>query len=301
LTPINPRLEQAEIQLDERLYRVEVSRQVVQPPEHPRLVVVAYQPNRLAREILAVCLRSLQRFTPEPHELWVIDNHSPGEEAAWLLQEPGLNVILNRTEPLPPGKRGWWREWPAFQRQQQWGSYANAIALELAARLVDPGAHYLMPLHMDTLAACRGWLGYLSSKLDRDVRAAGVLLHKDRIPEGVLHVLGYMVDFRLFQELNLDFFPELPALDVGDRVSLALRRAGYEVFGCRNTYNQPELADEIPDSSPWKNIKVFRALDDENQVIFLHLGRGVRRSTGEHRRGLRPEEWISFAHQYLLS
>jgi hypothetical protein len=299
--PSKPPLQQAKIQLEDRLYQVEISRQVEQPLEHPRLVVVAYQPNRLARELLTVCLRSLQRFTPEPHELWVIDNHSPGGVGNWLLQEPGINVILNRTEPLPPGKRGFWREWPAFQRQQQWGSYANAVALELAARLVDPGAQYLMPLHMDTLAACRGWLSYLMSKLDRKLRAAGVLLHKDRVPEGVLHVLGYVVDFRLFQELNLDFYPDLPALDVGDRVSLVLRRAGYEVFGCRNTYNQPELADEIPDSSPCKKIKVFRALDEEYRVIFMHLGRGVRRSTGEHRRGLRPEEWISFANQYLLS
>ncbi len=294
-------LQQHEIALDGRAYRVEVLRRAALPAEHPRLVVVAYQPNPLARALLAACLRSLQRFTPEPHELWVVDNHSPGGAWEWLLEEPGLNLILNRSEPLPPGKRAFWREWPVFQRQQRSGSYANAAALELAARVIEPEARYLMPLHMDTLACRSGWLGYLQAQLSERVRAAGVLLHKDRVPEGVLHVLGYLVDFRLFQELGLDFWPRLPALDAGDRVSVGLRAAGYEVFGCRNTYNQPELAAAIPPGSPGKELPVFRALDDQNRVIFMHLSRGVRRTTGEHRRGLSPQEWIDFACQKLLA
>lgn len=296
-----PQLRQSNLEIDGREYFVEISRRVEQPLEAPRLVIVAYQPNSMAREILTICLRSIRRYTPEPHEIWVVDNHSPAGGGEWLLDEPDLNVIMNRTEPIPPEKRSFWREWPIFQRQQQWGSYSNAVGLELAARFVDPGSQYLMPIHMDTLACKTGWLSFLMSKMDPRVRASGVLLHKARVPEGVLHVLGYIVDFQLFRYLNLDFWPALPELDVGDRVSLGLRAAGYEVYGCRETLNQLELEAVIPDSSPCKHLKVFRALDDDNQVIFMHLARGVRRTTGEHRRGLQPQEWIDFACRYILS
>lgn len=294
-------LQPVTVQLDRQAYQLQVLRRTHQPPEHPRLVVVAYQPNPLAQGLLEVCLRAVQRYTPEPHELWVVDNCSPAARTRWLLDLPGANLVLNRTAPLPLEWRRSWKRWLPAPRQPKVGSYANAVGLELAARLVDPGSAVLLPLHMDTLPCHPGWLSFLHSKLDDRTRAAGVHLHRLRVPEGVLHVLGFLVDFQLFRQLGLDFFPHLPELDVGDRVTLALRQAGYAVYACRNTFNQPELAGAIPAASPAKNFTVFRALDDQDQVIFLHLGRGVRKTTGDHRRGVTPQEWIQFANRYLLA
>jgi len=34
-------------------------------------------------------------------------------------------------------------------------------------------------------------------------------------------------------------------------------------------------------------------------VIFLHLGRGVLKSSGDHRSGVSPREWLRFAHEHL--
>jgi hypothetical protein len=287
------------LDLDGRGYDVEIYRRVICGEDAPRIVVVSYQQNHTARELLRVCIRAVKAFTPEEHELWVIDNNSPRQNLAWLLDRSDINLALNRTEPLPPEARVNGVNEASAATQGAWGSYANAIGLEIAVRLVDRHVGFFMSLHMDALPCRAGWLTFLRSKIVGNVRAAGVRLDRTRTPDGVLHVLGYMVDFREFKRLNLDFFPELPGLDVGDRVTIKLREAGYQVFACPNTVWQPELASQIPSSSPFRELHVDRAFDDEGDLIFLHLGRGVRRSSGLHSKGTSAEEWICEIDKYL--
>lgn len=275
--------------------------QPVRLDEHaPRLVVVAHQGTETAEQLLRVCIDTVRRFTPEPHELWVVDNNSPVRPAEELLKEADINVILNRTEPLPseartgdPGARP--------TTQLAWGSYANAIGLELALRCIDPLSTHVMAMHMDVMPCRQGWLSFLRSKIADRTAAAGVRLDRTRTSDGVLHVLGYMVDYQVFRGLGLDFFPDLPTYDVGDLVTVRLRAAGYRVFACRNTLWEPELAMILPEDPPLRDFSVDRALDDDGNPIFLHLGRGVRRARGEPVKGVDVQDWIRFAREHLLA
>ncbi len=287
--------------IDDREYTVEVYRRVIQEHDAPRIVVVSYQQNPTAAELLRICIRSIQAFTPEKHELWIVDNNSPRENLDWLMDWPDINLMLNRTEPLPTEARHHGNGNHAEASQSNWGSYANAVGLEIAVRLMDKDVRFLMTLHMDALPCRSGWLPFLKSKIRGKIGAAGVRLDKSRVAAGVLHVLGYMIDFQLFRKLKLDFFPDLPALDVGDQVTVKLREAGYQVFACPNTIWQPDLALNIPASSPFRELHVDRAFDDEGNLIFLHLGRGVRRSSGLHRKGISTEEWIRVVEKELNS
>jgi len=300
LLQVNHHLRKARLRVDGRTYTVQALRRVALPEQAPRLIIVAYQPNALAQDILRVCIQAIRRYTSEPHELWVVDNNSPRGNVEWLLQWSDINIVLNHTEPITREQRGLWSRLKGKPSQRNRDSYANAVALELAVRLIDPQSHYLMTLHMDTLPCRAGWLSFLQSKIGDGIAAAGVRMDKIRTPEGVLHVLGYLVDFQLFRRLNLDFLPQLPRYDVGDRVTVALREAGYDVCACPNTLWEPQLVDTIPSSSPLRHLQVDRSFDDGN-VIFLHLGRGVRKSSGDHHTGTTPEEWIGFAEAQLLS
>lgn len=292
-------MQKQKFSIDGRSYNVIIRRKVIKSVDAPRLTIVAYQPNEQAQNVLRVCIQAIQRYTPEPHELLVVDNNSPWSNVKWLLRWPGLNVVLNRTEPVPREHRGIRARLKGKPNQQNRGSYANAVALELAVRLIKPQSHYLMALHMDTMPCRTGWLSFLQSKLCDGIGAAGVRMDRVRTPEGVLHVLGYLVDFQLFRRLNLDFLPQLPQHDVGDRVTTALRAAGYDVFACPNTLWEPQLVETIPLSSPLRHLHVDRSFDDEGNVIFLHLGRGVRKSSGDHKTGTTPEEWDRFAEEHL--
>jgi hypothetical protein len=281
-------------------YEVAVYRRVTLPPEAPRIVMVSSVDNPAALGLLTTCLTAVQHFTPEPHELWVVDNNSDVSFIEGLADWPDLNLALSRTEPVEPPARAVPGAAFTHGSQQQWGSYANAVALEIAAHLIDPDTRYLMTMHMDSAPCRRGWLSYLLSKLDDRVRAAGVRMDRSRVPAGVLHVLGYVVDFRLFRQLGLDFWPDLPGLDVGDRVTVALRQAGYDVFVCRNTLWEPELANRIPSYHLLRWLAVDRSLDDNDDVVFLHLGRGVRKASGIHRKGTLIDDYCEVLDRLMV-
>lgn len=300
LTHISKHLFQTRLTLEEHTYRLWVIQQSARPADVPRLVVVSRLPNQTAQAILQVCIETIQHYTPEPHELWIVDNHSPWRYLLPLLRYPNINIIANRTEPLPPGDRRWLARLRPRRNQQTRGSYANAIALEIALRLIHPQSRYLMTLHMDTMPCRTGWLSYLQSQISGNIAAAGVRLDRGRTPAGVLHVLGYMVDLQVFRRYSLDFFPHLPQYDVGDRVTVGLRAAGYDVFACPNSLHDPDIIASLPPASPFCTLQVDRSFDDQGNVIFLHLGRGVRKTTGDHTGGTTPAAWVSFAREHLL-
>jgi hypothetical protein len=284
-------------------YQVEWMRKVTAPLDAPRLAVVAYLPNPAARGLLQCCIDSIRRLTATPYELWVVDNGSPPSQIAGLLELPRVNVALNHTTPVPPEERSAPRRLLhrlSGRDQTAWGSYANAIGLEIAARLIDPASRYLMTLHMDTVACHPLWLAYLVGKLDGRVKAAGVRLERGRVPEGVLHVLGMVMDYAVVRELGLDFFPQLPAYDVGDRITVGLRAAGYEVFACPNTFTDPAVAAGIAPDSPFAGLAVDRALDDAGNVIFMHLGRGLRKAADRQSRGVSAAEWVDLVQHHLV-
>lgn len=294
-----PREERRVIEADGRRWPVRVLRRSERPPEAPRLVIVGFMPNAAAEAICRACVAGVRRFTDTPHELWVVDNGSPRRHAAWLREDGELNVILNPRRPAPGGILTRCRIAPSNEPAWRHGSYANGIALELAARIIAPDTHRMMTLHMDTFPCRRGWLAHLASKLDDRVRVAGV--RRDTARGEVIHCLGMLFDFTLFGPLGLTFMPDLPRNDVGDRITHALRDAGYGLYACRNTHSDPAVARAIPPDDPAREAPVDRALDDEGHVIFLHLGRGVEKSMGADRRGGRfgPDDWLRLTARLL--
>ena len=293
-------LEQDRYRVDGRKYELYVMRRVNLPAEAPRLIVVSYQPNRLASAVVRTCIQAIQQLTPEPHELWVVDNNSPRRNCEWLLRWPNLNVALNRTEPVVHEKRGLMKMIKHGEKQWRWGSYANAVGLELGIRCISRNTHHIMTLHMDTMPCREGWLSFLRSRLTDRVVAAGVRMDRTRNPEGILHVLGCLVDFQLFRKLGLNFFPKLPEYDVGDLITVQLRRFGYRVFACSNSLWEPHLVEEKLKGSFLEHLTVDRSFDHEGNVIFLHLGRSIRKSQGMGEGCAGAKEWIAFAQKHVL-
>jgi len=47
---------------------------------------------------------------------------------------------------------------------------------------------------------------------------------------------------------------------------------------------QKQLNDDIPDDSPFKNLIMDRAFDDEGDIFHVHLGRGTLKSLGTYKK-----------------
>ena len=279
-----------------RHWTVRIRRSVRREPSAPRLVIVGFQPNATAKRILALSVASIRRHTPEAHELWVVDNGSPAQYLRWMVARNDLNLVLNATNPQPPR-----RLWDRLRRRPSLyaGSYANAVALELAARAISPDADLMMSLHMDTMACRTGWLDYLRRHLDRHTRCVGVRMN--RRPVTAVHVLGMLFDFSLYARLGLSFAHDMPRHDVGDGISLGLQRAGYGLWACRNTHIDPPLVETLPRTSPFRGLAVDRALDDDGAVVFVHLGRAIAQTRGHaHGRRVTPEQWLDFGRKVVL-
>ncbi len=249
-----------------------------------KLVIVSYLPNKKTIPLLKICIESILKFTETPYELWIVDNNSPIRNLKWLFEYDNINLILNRTSP------------------KEKGSYANAIGLEIATKVIDPDTKYFMTLHQDTAVCKRGWLKYMLSKFDNNIRAVGVRENKRKSREGLLHVLGYIIDYQLYKKLNLSFMPELPNIDVGDNAIISLKKAGYEVFAAPNTIWDKGLIDKIPDHSYLKHLNADRSFDDEGDVFFLHLGRGVKKALrkGKSNTDKSIKKWINTLNENLF-
>jgi hypothetical protein len=286
---------QEKVLIDGRVYNITVIRKTCADLSAPRLVIPAYQPNSKAKEILRVCIEGIQRYTDKgTYELWVVDNNSPRNNAEWLVDQPGINLVLSRTKPVPRERRGLRTPLSFLISQEAWGSYANAVGLELGRSAIDPDSRYLMTLHMDTTPFHTNWLEYLKSQIHGKTVAAGVCLEKNRTPEGVLHILGAMIDFQRLKEERLDFMPHLPNYDVGDEITVGFRRAGYDVFACRNTYENPEYSENIPPYFLARSLNVMRVFDDEWNVIFMHLARGLPKASDRYPgRTTSVDDWIN--------
>jgi len=197
-----------------------------------------------------------------------------------------INIAYIRTDPKEGG-----------------GSYANAIALEVATKLIDPGTKYFMSLHEDTVVCRYGWLKYMLSKFDHKTKAAGFRLTKARVLDGVLHVCGYMVDFQFFKKNNLSFLPQLPDLDVGDKVIFEIKRSGFKIFSTPNTFDDAGLAELIPETLAARDLNVTRSFNDKNEIIYMHLGRGVPKAekTYRNQKKCSLEEWSEYIRGKLFS
>lgn len=305
--------------IDGCTYEVEVVKRVHLNETATRIIIPTFIMNETAKDMVRVCVESIQKFTVEDVEIWLVDNNSAQSYVNWLKQfNPKINLVLNRTEPInpfrkPPGITHKLRNMLKSNQhypQMQDGSYANAIGLELGCHCIPPSTQTIFTMHYDTLVTKRGWLRYMKSRLTEKVRA--VAFRSDKIRIQALHVAGLLLDFTLFEPLQMSFLPnmrrerhpDLPEYDVGDGLTLQLRANSFDTFAIANTFNNPQFSRWIPAHHPLSQMLVCDVcFNDDREVIYMHLGRGTEKSTKKHKQTsgkVYPEQWIAFAEENLL-
>jgi glycosyltransferase involved in cell wall biosynthesis len=270
--------------IDDRNVKYYYNVRVKEAPKCPKILIVSYQPNWQAQELVRACIESIKKFTEKPYEIWIIDDFSPLDKIRWMAELDWINTAFVRTEP------------------KTIGSYGHGVTMEVGAHLIDKETEYVVALHSDTVVCRNGWLTYLMSKLDDKVRASGFRFTTERVPEGILHVCGYLIDFQLYKKFNLSFMPKLPGYDTGDEIIHVFLKNGYGIFAARNTFDNPELINIIPEDDPVYNINSTRAFNDEGEIVYMHLGRGIRKTEGAYGDAKRTtsEDWITYVRKYLF-
>ncbi len=299
------------IVIDDQNYKVDIYQRVKCPPHVVRILIPAYMPNKTAAELTRVCCESIAHLTREEFELWVVDNRSPAKFRRWLYEYPFINIIRNTTEPINPFlQRKIKRNIFGGKRitQQNDGSYANAIGLELGIRCIAQDSRYVFVMHSDTAVVRSNWLSFLMSKIDEHVKLAA--FRKDTARIHALHIGGMLIDYDTYKTCKMSFLPnmrrerhpDLPEYDVGDQLTIKVQEAGYGTFVSRNSFNSPELGNDLAEDDPLRQVNVDKCFDDEGNIFFMHLGRGIPRSISSFDKSgkMSAQEWISFIEEHIL-
>ena len=273
------------VEIEGKSYFYEVPSKIDVPEDAVHIV----QPCHNSIELTKLSIECIKRYTDCHYVLWIVDNCSDSNTRKFLSRLDGVNVIFNRTKigsSLP------WRRTPYI------GSRSNAIALELAAHVIND-CKYMFVMHNDCVPVNLGWLEFLKSKINKDVRIAGVSQDKTRIC--AVHQSGFIFDFELYKKLGLSFMPRMPEYDVGDGITLGLLANGYNSFVCKNTFNNPEMLCYL-DEGFLKQYIFDKSFNDDNELIYMHMGRGSNRWRDFFLKDgrVRKKEWIEYVREQYL-
>jgi hypothetical protein len=177
------------------------------------------------------------------------------------------------------------------------GSFANAYGLELGKEQCKDD--YTFVCHSDICVTSPAFFSELQSKVEEGYQLIGMSYDSTRI--NAVHISGLLVKTKILKES--DTMPQLPEIDVGDRITENCRNANipYFVFPC--TFNDPELVESI--NEPFKSLGatcgVDRTLDSDNNIMYMHLGRGTTKQQGRYYKSgkISHDQWLSICNEAL--
>jgi len=183
------------------------------------------------------------------------------------------------------------------------GSSQNASSIEISKEHIKDD--FVFAAHCDVCVTSESFYHTLFKKIE-EYELIGPLFDVCEERIGALHVSGLFMRTELMKKV--DFFPrridENNRMDVGDAATLYCRQNNLKHLCLPNTYNYPDLAKKIVDDN-FRNFKVTRCLDDDNNVIFMHMGRGIPKTIGTYQKA-GPErvylkDWVKFCEGIVLS
>ena len=177
------------------------------------------------------------------------------------------------------------------------GSEANAEALVVGLGVIDTEFCFLC--HCDTCVTSSLFYDEMFKKVEDDYKMIGTGTDNTRIK--ACHISGVFVETKIAKTVNM--FPiyedNKMIMDVGDDITKYCR--DHKVKHCClentfNSFNEKKLTND-----KYKGFRVNRSVNDNGEVLFMHLGRGIPKSQGTYHKEGRVylEGWIDFCTELL--
>lgn len=208
-------------------------------------------------------------------EIIVVDNFSCFETKNYLesflkeIQETYLNfydqIIINYVSLLGENK--------SFLTGFN-GSVLNALGLHEGYEKRKTKSKYFFVAHSDVMFTKSYWFETLKEKIDEGYKLS--CFRKYNKEDLIGHISGYIFDNEYFNKDNLNFFPLFNKegkmiLDAGDLLSILIKENNHKIFVTKNTFNKNIEIEKI---DAYQEYSFDRAVNKENKVVFMHLGRG---------------------------
>ena len=185
------------------------------------------------------------------------------------------------------------------------GSEANASGLEKGLESVQ--AEYVFLIQNDVVACRDDWMSYLVSKINDEVPMVTVRENFAnwgapwRQAAGrIACTVGILVKTSIAKSVSM--WPSGTDWDCGDELTRHCFDNGLNFFACQNTASDESLIEKIQNDE-YRNLPgVERVLNDNYEVIFMHLGRGAEKTLNRYRK---PNKmlipgWVKFVNENVL-
>ena len=180
-------------------------------------------------------------------------------------------------------------------------SVAHGEGLEFSKKYIS--SDYVFTCHSDICVTSTTFFDDLEKCIQDNITLTGVCedMHPNRIK--ALHCSGLLVDTNVFKTVSM--LPQLPKIDTADLLTVHCRDNDLKMKLFKNTYNIKDLVDLC--NSPYKELGkkcgIDRCLDENNNVMFMHQGRGTTKSRGQYyKQGkIMNPEWIKLCESILTS
>jgi len=247
------------------------------------LAISSYQPTRQSSELLRLALGSIQKFSPQAHT-YVFDVGSP--KSKWRVDPDEFpDVTFHSTSYIP---KSWERTSSRYRAARKvfmmgpprQGSIANGWTLDWAwEKLQNQGYKFFMTLQMDILLTSERTLPLLVKEAGKPGRFAAGVRRQLNLgkSEPILHSLGCMWNADVLEQLGEKFAPDFPDYDVGEKLSAAASRLGLDFYSLKSM-SEARNPDVLTHLNSLFGGRSDAAFDNNEELLFLHLGRGIPKS-----------------------
>ena len=238
-------------------------------------------PSFRSKELTAIAIKSFEKYK----------NKDKFNFRYLVIENSDDDSYREDLKAISPGNVKWFQN-PTNLKT----SAANAYGLERG--LKEAENEYVFLCHNDVAACHPQWMDFLFEKISDSCPIAGTLLDNQRIK--AVHIAGLLAKTEVARSVTM--YPvyddsENMIADVGDLITQYCRDNDLEHYCCRNTHNDTNLIELC--NEPYKSFQVDRALNDKNEVIYMHLGRGFEKSFGLYNKPNKTyfSDWCELIHK----
>jgi hypothetical protein len=234
-------------------------------------------------ELLKILVNSFERYkTPDVEIFYVIVEGSADTSYAEDIKKLSKNIL-------------WLNNESADEKNPIGGaSTANGKNIEFGKKFIK--TDWVFVCHNDVAVTSKNFFNvFLHYSKVYDL----ISMCRDNGRINACHISGLFVKNDLLQKV--DCMPDLPALDVGDRLTLHCREKEIRYISLPNSHNDKSVLNDV--IGVWNKLGPECGVDRcviDNEVIFTHLGRGTPKSLDAYSKQgkISYSEWVKL-HQSL--
>ena len=255
--------------------------------------ITVITPTFRSPHLADIFVRSFEKFKPENLDIkYVIVENSDDES----YRDHVLSLAKNITWIQNPGVTHTFTDAKTGTENSE-GSKANGLGVDKALEHAE--TEYVFIAHCDTCVTSQNFFYSIISKVEEGNVLVGTVLDPSRI--SAVHISGLLIKTEIAKKVDIMpvYEKEKMIMDVGDTYTKYCRDNNLPHYCFPNTFNENSLVDNLEEK--FKSFHVDRALDQNGNVMFMHLGRGIEKTHNTYKKPNRVylPGWYNFCNSLL--